>query len=89
MIRLRKLEEAAERKAYDELVKDITPKKSVEEPFSSYKDQLGFGNHLLSSASFICLFSYGVLALPTYCSFYSMLKCVLPRICRLTFLFWI
>ncbi|KAI3453392.1 hypothetical protein Pfo_010055 [Paulownia fortunei] len=44
-VRLKKLEEAAERKAYDELVKDITPRKGVEEPFSSYKDQLGFGKH--------------------------------------------
>ncbi|KAG8382502.1 hypothetical protein BUALT_Bualt05G0083900 [Buddleja alternifolia] len=41
-VRLRKLEEAADRKAYQQLVKDITPKNSVEEPFSSYKDQLGF-----------------------------------------------
>lgn len=41
--RLKKLSEAAERREYDELVKDITPKKSVEEPFSSYKDQFGFG----------------------------------------------
>lgn len=49
-MRLRKLEEVAERKAYDELVKDITPKKGVEEPFSSYKDQLGFGQF-----SFFCL----------------------------------
>ncbi|KAK4364646.1 hypothetical protein RND71_016004 [Anisodus tanguticus] len=44
--RLRKLEEAYERKAYDELVKDITPKKDVGEPFSSYKDQMGFGLHV-------------------------------------------
>ncbi|KAM3322321.1 hypothetical protein P3S67_003472 [Capsicum chacoense] len=44
--RLRKLEEASERKAYDELVKDITPKKAVDEPFSSYKDQMGFGLHV-------------------------------------------
>lgn len=43
--RLKKLEELAERKAYAELVKDITPKKP-EEPFSSYKDQLGFGLHV-------------------------------------------
>lgn len=41
--RLRKLEEAAEKKAYEELVKDIAPRKTVEEPFSSYKDQIGFG----------------------------------------------
>ncbi|XP_057783248.1 uncharacterized protein LOC131001076 [Salvia miltiorrhiza] len=45
--RLRQLEEAAERKAYDELVKDITPRKPVNEPFSSYKDQLGFGLHVV------------------------------------------
>ncbi|KAL6493366.1 hypothetical protein OROGR_032500 [Orobanche gracilis] len=45
--RLKKLEEAAERKAYQELVKDITPRKGVEEPFSSYKDQLGLGLHVV------------------------------------------
>ncbi|CAN1145874.1 hypothetical protein LINPERHAP2_LOCUS14932 [Linum perenne] len=44
--RLRKLEELAERKAYQELVKDITPKREANEPFSSYKDQLGFGMHV-------------------------------------------
>ncbi|CAI9290957.1 unnamed protein product [Lactuca saligna] len=44
--RLRKYEEAAERKAYKELVKDITPKRDESEPFSSYKDQLGFGLHV-------------------------------------------
>ncbi|CAI0408296.1 unnamed protein product [Linum tenue] len=44
--RLRKLEELAERKAYQELVKDITPSKETTEPFSSYKDQLGFGLHV-------------------------------------------
>lgn len=66
MVRLRKLEERAERKAYEELVKDITPKKGVEEPFSSYKDQLGFGLHvvvtmftgyLVGYAAFRALFS--------------------------------
>ncbi|CAN1256467.1 hypothetical protein LINPERPRIM_LOCUS9329 [Linum perenne] len=46
--RLRKLEELAERKAYQELVKDITPKREANEPFSSYKDQLGFGSALKS-----------------------------------------
>ncbi|KAL3645548.1 hypothetical protein CASFOL_010728 [Castilleja foliolosa] len=46
-VRLKKLEELAERKEYDELVKDITPRKPVEEPFSSYKDQLGFGLHVV------------------------------------------
>ncbi|KAI3505363.1 hypothetical protein L1887_27470 [Cichorium endivia] len=44
--RLRKLEEVAERKAYKELVKDITPRREETEPFSSYKDQLGFGLHV-------------------------------------------
>ena len=33
----------AERNAYAELVKDITPKKVDTEPFSSYKDRIGFG----------------------------------------------
>nr|GMD74723.1 uncharacterized protein LOC109185411 [Ipomoea batatas]GMD78189.1 uncharacterized protein LOC109185411 [Ipomoea batatas] len=65
--RLRKLAEASERKAYEELVKDITPKKKVEEPFSSYKDQLGFGMHvvlmmftgfLVGYAAFRALFSH-------------------------------
>lgn len=65
--RLRKLEEASERKAYDELVKDITPKKAVDEPFSSYKDQMGFGLHvaltmftgyLLGYYAFRALFSH-------------------------------
>lgn len=46
-MRLKKLQEDVDRKAYNELVKDITPKKGVEEPFSSYKDQLGFGKHFL------------------------------------------
>lgn len=41
--RLQKLAEILERNAYAELVKDITPKKETNEPFSSYKDQLGFG----------------------------------------------
>ncbi|XP_071737432.1 uncharacterized protein [Rutidosis leptorrhynchoides] len=44
--RLKKYEEAAERKAYKELVKDITPKRDESEPFSSYKDQIGFGLHV-------------------------------------------
>ncbi|KAL2324785.1 hypothetical protein Fmac_023843 [Flemingia macrophylla] len=45
--RLTKLQDLAERKAYQELVKDIAPPKDVQEPFSSYKDQLGFGLHVL------------------------------------------
>ncbi|CAD5334739.1 unnamed protein product [Arabidopsis thaliana] len=65
-LRLVKLREIAERKEYAELVKDITPKKQVEEPFSSYKDQLGFGLHvgltmftgyLVGYASFRALFN--------------------------------
>ncbi|KAK8484117.1 hypothetical protein V6N13_122621 [Hibiscus sabdariffa] len=44
--RLRKLKEQAERREYQELVKDITPKKDVYEPFSTYKDQIGFGLHV-------------------------------------------
>ncbi|PIN05122.1 hypothetical protein CDL12_22333 [Handroanthus impetiginosus] len=54
-LRLKKLEEAAERNVYQELVKDITPKKGVEEeePFSSYKDQLGFGKHLVFFVFFL------------------------------------
>ncbi|XP_010256404.1 PREDICTED: uncharacterized protein LOC104596808 [Nelumbo nucifera] len=46
-VRLRRLEELAEQKAYEEIVKDITPEKSTNEPFSSYKDQLGFGLHVV------------------------------------------
>ncbi|KAL2901316.1 Serine/threonine-protein phosphatase 4 catalytic subunit, partial [Bienertia sinuspersici] len=49
--RLRKLEDLADRKAYAELVKDITPKEEPE-PFSSYKDQLGFGRWLQFFNSF-------------------------------------
>lgn len=56
--RLRKLEELAERKAYEELVKDITPKKGTDEPFSSYKDQLGFGLHVLVTMFTGYLFGY-------------------------------
>jgi len=47
--RLKKLEDLAERKAYQELVKDIAPSRDVPEPFSSYKDQLGFGKFCFSS----------------------------------------
>ncbi|XP_027366842.1 uncharacterized protein LOC113873072 [Abrus precatorius] len=65
--RLKKLQDLAERKEYQELVKDIAPKKDVEEPFSSYKDQLGFGLHvvvtmfsgyLLGYAAFRALFNH-------------------------------
>ncbi|XP_073316578.1 uncharacterized protein [Primulina huaijiensis] len=65
--RLARLAEVAERKMYEELVKDITPRKSEEEPFSSYKDQIGFGLHvvlimftgyLLGYAAFRALFGH-------------------------------
>lgn len=65
--RLRKLEEMEERRVYAELVKDIAPKKDEDEPFSSYKDQLGFGLHvaltmftgyLVGYAAFRALFSH-------------------------------
>lgn len=46
--RLRKLADLAERSEYEELVKDITPRKNTNEPFSSYKDQLGFGLHVVA-----------------------------------------
>ncbi|KAG8376580.1 hypothetical protein BUALT_Bualt09G0078400 [Buddleja alternifolia] len=49
---------AADRKAYQELVKDITPRKAVEEPFSSYKDQLGFGLHVVLTMFTGYLFGY-------------------------------
>ncbi|XP_074559873.1 uncharacterized protein LOC141815906 [Curcuma longa] len=45
--RLRKLAELSERREYQELVKDIVPKKQAVEPFSSYKDQIGFGLHVV------------------------------------------
>ncbi|WOK96034.1 hypothetical protein Cni_G04741 [Canna indica] len=45
--RLRKLAELEERREYQELVKDIAPKKEAPEPFSSYKDQIGFGLHVV------------------------------------------
>ncbi|KAI4328056.1 hypothetical protein L6164_020449 [Bauhinia variegata] len=65
--RLKKLEDLAERKTYKELVKDITPTKDVNEPFSSYKDQIGFGLHvaltmftgyLVGYAAFRALFNH-------------------------------
>ncbi|GMN30546.1 hypothetical protein TIFTF001_002857 [Ficus carica] len=65
--RLRKLAEMAERKEYAELVKDITPNKETTEPFSSYKDQMGFGLHvaltmftgyLVGYAAFRALFNH-------------------------------
>lgn len=46
--RLAQLQDIAERKAYQDLVKDVTPNSNEEaEYFSSYKDQLGFGIHVV------------------------------------------
>ncbi|KAK1602511.1 hypothetical protein QYE76_072011 [Lolium multiflorum] len=64
--RLEKLREMQERREYAELVKDVAPKEDNTEPFSSYKDQLGFGLHvvvimftgyLVGMAAFRALFS--------------------------------
>ncbi|XP_015896872.3 uncharacterized protein LOC107430544 [Ziziphus jujuba] len=41
--RLSKLVDMVERREYQELVKDITPKKNDSEPFSTYREQLGLG----------------------------------------------
>ncbi|XP_066376223.1 uncharacterized protein [Miscanthus floridulus] len=47
--RLEKLREIQERKEYAELVRDVAPpsKDDAPEPFSSYKDQIGFGLHVV------------------------------------------
>lgn len=46
--RLAQLQDIAERKAYQDLIKDVTPKLNEEiEYLSSYKDQLGFGVHVV------------------------------------------
>ncbi|KAJ1296112.1 hypothetical protein BS78_01G274000 [Paspalum vaginatum] len=47
--RLEKLREMQERREYAELVKDVAPpsKDDTPEPFSSYKDQIGFGLHVV------------------------------------------
>ncbi|MCL7024468.1 hypothetical protein MKW94_026240 [Papaver nudicaule] len=68
--RLNKLSELAERREYRELVKDITPVEQTDEPFSSYKDQMGFGLHvavtmftgyLVGYAAFRALFNHAVM----------------------------
>ncbi|XP_026393443.1 uncharacterized protein LOC113288578 [Papaver somniferum] len=65
--RLKKLSDLAERREYKELVKDITPAEQTDEPFSSYKDQMGFGLHvavtmftgyMVGYAAFRALFSH-------------------------------
>ncbi|XP_062200169.1 uncharacterized protein LOC133902866 [Phragmites australis] len=47
--RLEKLREMQERREYAELVRDVAPasKEGSPEPFSSYKDQIGFGLHVV------------------------------------------
>ncbi|KAL3679594.1 hypothetical protein R1sor_022550 [Riccia sorocarpa] len=47
--RLQKLQEALEQKAYDELVKDVITKSSDSDPemFSTFKEQLGLGLHVV------------------------------------------
>uniref|UniRef100_A0A0D9XMV7 Uncharacterized protein n=1 Tax=Leersia perrieri TaxID=77586 RepID=A0A0D9XMV7_9ORYZ len=46
--RLDKLREMQERREYAELVRDVAPaKEDTPEPFSSYKDQIGFGLHVV------------------------------------------
>ncbi|CAD6204608.1 unnamed protein product [Miscanthus lutarioriparius] len=47
--RLEKLREIQERKEYAELVRDVVPPSEDDspEPFSSYKDQIGFGLHVV------------------------------------------
>eukprot|EP00249_Psilotum_nudum_P008599 c21395_g1_i2 orf=238-912(+) len=46
-VRLEKLQDLADRKAYNELVKDVTRSEQKRECFSSYKDQFGFGLHVM------------------------------------------
>lgn len=48
--RLEKLREMLERKEYAELVRDVAlpSRHDSPEPFSSYKDQIGFGTYQLS-----------------------------------------
>lgn len=57
--RLRKLAERAERDEYRELVKDIMPKNDATEPFSAYKDQLGFGKFSIFSGMTSLTLSHG------------------------------
>ncbi|KAK6926608.1 hypothetical protein RJ641_008327 [Dillenia turbinata] len=60
-VRSRKLVDKAERKEYEELVQDITLRKEVAEPFSSYRDYIGFvtmfSGCLVGYAIFMALFN--------------------------------
>lgn len=65
--RLERLQEMADRKEYDALVRDVSLKKEDRQYFSSFKDQLGYGLHvivimfvgyLVGYASFRALFGH-------------------------------
>lgn len=65
--RLERLQEMADRKEYDALVRDVSLKKQDQQYFSSFKDQLGYGLHvivimftgyLVGYASFRALFGH-------------------------------
>lgn len=67
MDRLERLQEMADRKEYDALVRDVSLKKQDQQYFSSFKDQLGYGLHvivimftgyLVGYASFRALFGH-------------------------------
>ncbi|KAF0930826.1 hypothetical protein E2562_035403 [Oryza meyeriana var. granulata] len=45
--RLDKFREMQERREYADLVRDVAPAEDNPEPFSSYKDQIGFGLHVV------------------------------------------
>lgn len=65
--RLERLQEMADRKEYDALVRDVSLKKQDQQYFSSFNDQLGYGLHvivlmftgyLVGYASFRALFGH-------------------------------
>lgn len=64
--RLEKLREIQERKEYAELVRDVAPpsKDDAPEPFSSYKDQIGFGTY---TSIRLLYFQIALCNLPTVC----------------------
>ncbi|XP_020577470.1 uncharacterized protein LOC110022737 isoform X2 [Phalaenopsis equestris] len=88
--RLRKLADMMERKEYDELVKDVAPRKEVAEPFSSYKDQIGFGLHvvvvmftgyLFGFAAFRALFNHSAVMVACFLKLFSSSFELLVMIC--------
>ncbi|CAM6121538.1 unnamed protein product [Calypogeia fissa] len=58
--RLKKLQELADKKQYDELVHDITKHTIEPEYFSSFKDQLGFGLHVVLTMFTGFVFGYAI-----------------------------